>query len=222
MQKLKLQTILKRKNPYLFKAKYFLTAHEIVNNLTDAFISSAEETIFGNWLEELAIFVCGEVYGGRKSSTEGIDLEFDKDDVRYIVSIKSGPSWGNAGQISKMKAYFKAATRTLRTSGSRLNIQAVNGCCYGKDGKPDKGDYLKYCGQDFWYFISGEESLYLDIIEPLATVAKERNDEFRKNYAQMLNKFTIQFANEFCKKDGDIDWEKLVRFNSGSEILEKI
>ncbi|HPK53898.1 MAG TPA: PmeII family type II restriction endonuclease, partial [Smithellaceae bacterium] len=36
--------------------------------------------------------------------------------------------------------------------------------CYGKDSNPDKGDYLKLCGQIFWEFISGDENLYTDII----------------------------------------------------------
>lgn len=43
--------MLKRKNPYLFKAKYVLTAEQIVKNIVDAHISSNEETIFGDWLE---------------------------------------------------------------------------------------------------------------------------------------------------------------------------
>jgi hypothetical protein len=30
----------------------------------------------------------------------------------------------------------------------------------------------------------------------------------------MINKFTKQFANEFCENDGTIDWGRLVRFNS--------
>ena len=32
----------------------------------------------------------------------------------------------------------------------------------------------------------------------------------------MINKFTKEFANEFCKDTGEIDWEKLVRFNSSA------
>ena len=183
LETLRLKTILSKKNPYLFKAKYCVTAHDIVKSLTDAFLSSAEETIFGDWMEGLAIFVNQQVYGGWKSSAKGIDLEFDKDGIRYIVSIKSGPKWGNSGQIDKLKADFKSAKKTLRTSRSNLMIEAVNGCCYGKDSSPDKGDYMKYCGQDFWYFISGEKTLYVDIIEPLATKAKERNEEFQKRYA---------------------------------------
>ena len=42
---LQLKTVLKKKNPYLFKAKHLLTAGEIVKGITDAFISSNEETI---------------------------------------------------------------------------------------------------------------------------------------------------------------------------------
>jgi hypothetical protein len=32
----------------------------------------------------------------------------------------------------------------------------------------------------------------------------------------MINKFTKEFTNVFCEDSGDIDWDKLVRFNSAS------
>lgn len=171
--------------------------------------------MFGDWLEGLAIYVNHLVDGWKKSAADGIDLEFDKDGVRYIVSIKSGPNWGNSGQIKKLREDFVKAKRILRTGKSNLNVIAVNGCCYGIDNNPDKGDYFKYCGQDFWYFISGEQNLYIDIIEPLSTNAKEANDEFQKLYSHLLNIFTQKFIAEYCLKDGSIDWDKLVIFNSG-------
>ncbi len=214
LQDLKLKRVLSKKNPYLFKAKYVLTAQDIIKSLTDAFISSQEETIFGDWLEGLAIFINEKVYGGRKSGIPNIDLEFDLHSIRYIVTIKSGPNWGNSSQIAKMVADFKTAKKTLRTSNSQLNITAVNGCCYGRDNNPDKGDYFKYCGQRFWEFVSGDTDLYTKIIEPLGHEAKERNDDFMQSYAQMINKFTKEFADTFCKDDGSIDWNKLVQFNS--------
>lgn len=215
LDNLKLKTVLKKKNPYLFKAKHFLTAEQIIKGLTDAFISSNEETIFGDWLEGLAIFINQKVYNGWKSGITGIDLEFDKENIRYIITIKSGPNWGNSSQVSKMRADFITAKKTLRTSGSNLIVQAVNGCCYGKDNKPDKGDYFKYCGQEFWKFISGIENLYIDIIQPLGYRARERNDAFLESYAKMVNKFTREFTEEFCDDKGMIAWEKLVEFNSG-------
>ncbi len=85
------------------------------------------------------------VYDGWKSGITGIDLEFDNDGNRYIVNIKSGPNWGNNSQIGKMISDFTKAKITLRTSNSGLNIIAINGCCYGRDNKPDKKAYFKYC-----------------------------------------------------------------------------
>ncbi len=211
---LSLSKVLKRKNPYLFKAKYVLTAEQIVKGVVDAHISSNEETIFGDWLEGLAIFINEKVYHGWKSGINGIDLEFDSDNKRFIVNIKSGPNWGNKGQIDKMRSDFKTAKRTLRTSNSGLNIVAVNGCCYGRDNKPDKGDYYKYCGQRFWEFISGSSDLYIEIIEPLGAKAKERNDEFLQSYSKIINRFTLEFAKDYCDSNGAIKWDKLVEFNS--------
>jgi hypothetical protein len=217
LDSLKLSQVLRRKNPYLFKAKYVLTAEQIIRGLVDAHISSNEETIFGDWLEGLAIFINQKVYDGKKSSANGIDLEFDNDSVRYIVNIKSGPNWGNSSQLKKMISDFKTAKKVLRTSNSKLNIIAVNGCCYGRDNNPDKGDYYKYCGQKFWEFISGKKELYIEIIEPLGHKAKEKNDDFIQSYSQMINKFTIEFAKEFCEENGAINWNKLVKFNSSTE-----
>lgn len=214
LNSLQLKTVLKKKNPNLFKAKHLLTAEQIVKELTDAFISSKEETIFGDWLEGLAIFINEKVYSGRKSAAQGIDLEFDLDGIRYIVAIKSGPNWGNSSQITKMQSDFRTAAKTLRTSNSKLQIQAINGCCYGRDNHPDKGDYYKFCGQRFWEFISGEVNLYTEIIEPLGHKSEEKNAEFSEAYARMINKFTNEFFTDFCKSSGEIDWDMLVRFNS--------
>ncbi len=213
LSKLKLKTLLKRKNPYLFRAKD-ISAKEMVEGLLVAHASSSEETTFGDWLEELAIFVNKKVYGGWKSGIEGIDLEFDKNGKRCLVAIKSGPNWGNSSQIKKMRENFIKAKQTLRTSNSKLEIVAVNGCCYGRNRKPDKGDYFKYCGKDFWEFISGDSELFVKIIQPLGHRAKEENETFKKSYKKVADGFTKEFKKEFCFSNGGIDWEKLIRFNS--------
>ena len=213
LQSLKLQQVLKRKNPYLFKAKNIITAEQFVRSLLDAHLSSQEEAIFGEFLECLAIFVCEQVYKGRKSSAEGIDLEFEKEGKHYIVSIKSGPNWGNSRQINKLKEDFNKTKRILRTSGFRSQIVAVNGCCYGREAKPDKGEYFKYCGQEFWELISGNENLYIEIIEPLGHKAKQKNQDFVDAYYEVLNNFAMEMEKDFCNGIL-VDWEKLLKFNS--------
>ena len=84
---------------------------------------------------------------------------------------------------------------------------------YGRDNKPDKGDYFKFCGQKFWEFISANNELYTELIEPLGYKAKEKNKEFLESYSQIINKFTMEFNQKYCL-DGIIDWNALVKFNS--------
>jgi hypothetical protein len=89
---LKLQKVLRRKNPYLFKAKFVTSAPDLVKLILDAHLSSQEESIFGGFLESLAVFICGRVYSGKKSSAEGIDVEFERDGIYYVVSLTSSPA----------------------------------------------------------------------------------------------------------------------------------
>lgn len=219
---LSLLKVLKRKNPYLFRAKNLITASELVKGILDAHLSSQEETTFGCFLEELAIFVCQEAFGGRKSSAEGIDLEFERDRIYYLVSIKSGPHWGNSGQIHKMVQNFSKARRILSTNTTAKNVVCVNGCCYGAEQSKDKSEYLKKCGQSFWSFISGDDSLYVTIIEPLGHRAKERNEQFQREYAKVINRFTKEFIDGFCDASGEISWEKLVSFNSSTPSMAEV
>lgn len=217
--KINLLKILKQKNPYLFKAKNVMTAQDLIKGFLDAFLQSQEETIFGDFMERLAIFVCDEVYGAKKSELTGIDLEFEKEGVLYIVEIKAGWNWGNSSQIRQLKINFGNAKKILQVKTDK-KIVAVNGCCFGKDNRPDKGDYLKLCGQQFWEFISDDSELYLNIIEPIGYKAKQRNEEFMESYAQIINNLTLEFSQKFCD-NGKINWAKLVEFNSGFEKIKR-
>lgn len=216
--KVDLLKILKQKNPYLFKAKNVLTAQDLVKGFLDAFLQSQEETLFGDFIEGLAIFVCDKIYGAKKSELTGVDLEFEKDGIIYIVEIKAGWNWGNSSQIRQLRINFASAKKSLRTKTDK-KVVAVNGCCFGRDNKPDKGGYLKLCGQQFWNLISGNGELYIDIIEPIGYRAKEKNEEFTENYAQIINKLTLEFSQKFCV-DGKINWIKLVEYNSGFEKIK--
>ncbi|MEN6442317.1 MAG: PmeII family type II restriction endonuclease [Methanoregula sp.] len=216
IKKIQLTQLLKRKNPYLFKAKNITTSEVFIRSIVDAYLSSQEETMFGDFLEDLAQFVCEKTYGGSKTPGEGLDLDFTRDGSRYLVSIKSGPNWGNSGQIREMKAAFKKARKILKDR----NIICVNGCCYGRDRSENKGDYIKKCGQSFWEFISGDPDFYKKIIEPLGHKAKEKNEEFMNEYSMLINRFSRQFTDIFCKVNGQIDWEKLVEFNSGITVMK--
>lgn len=215
LKSLQLDKLLKSKNPYLYKAKNLNTPQEVVESIASAFISSAEESMFGDWLEGLAIFIAYQVYNGYKSAAEGIDLEMDKNGIHYFVSIKSGPKWSNSSSLKKLKENFQKAKRIYHTGGNRGLCEAVEGCCYGKEKNIQKDDHIKLCGKRFWEFISGSESLYLDIIEPLGIEATEKNLIYKQEYDKMITRFTRDFISNYCDSDGTILWNKIVNLNSG-------
>ncbi len=214
LNKLKLRDLLRRKNPYLFKSKNLVIVADLIRSLLDAHLSSQEETLFGDFLEGLAIYIAEVVHSGWKSSATGIDLEFVQYNTRYIVSIKSGPNWGNSSQVNKLKENFTTAAGVIRQGNRTANVIAVNGCCYGRDANPDKGGYFKYCGQEFWELISGDPEFYTRIIEPLGHNAKQRNRTFTDQYGAVVNRLCQEFTAGFCAADGSINWPKLVAFSS--------
>lgn len=224
LEELSLTKILRRKNPYLFKAKNIQTAEELVRSVLDAFLSSHEETTFGNLMEELAVFVCQKVYEGKKAEQgkfKSIDLIFDREGKTYIVGIKSGPHWGNKDQKDRLKNNFKQARLILQEEGARNPIVAVNGCIYGKDNNPYKIDssdedlnYYKLCGQEFWELVSGDKEFYQQIVVPIDKEAKKRDEVFETKYAAKINELTKDFSETYLADDGQIDWKKIIEFVS--------
>jgi Type II restriction endonuclease EcoO109I len=219
LNSLNLTAVLRRKNPYLFKAKNIELAGDLVKSIVDAFLSSQEETIFGNLLEGFAIYVSSRLYGGCKSNLKSVDLEFERNGIYYIVGIKSGINWGNSDQIAKMRDNFKLAKTLLLQRDTSLEVQAVNGCIYGKDRSPLKVNsdpdktYYKYAGQDFWEFISEDDNLYREIIAPIDHEARQKDEAFKRAYSAKVNEMTQDFMMRFIV-DSQIDWGKLIDFVS--------
>jgi hypothetical protein len=209
------------KGSCLFRPMGSVLAGDIVEVLLDTFLCSSGEQLFEDFLKGLSIFVARKKYGGRKSTMSGVDLEFEKEEGHYIVSVKSGLYWGNSSQQSKLAEDLQKAVIRVKQSRHGANVQPVLGICYGKTRTNYLRGYLKVVGQNFWYLISENEDLYTDIIEPIGYRAKEHNDAFDKEKARVANRFTKEFIDRFCDDTGAIDWVKLVGFNSGNYDLDK-
>lgn len=223
LTKSKIRDIVNRKNPYLFKAKNIQTAGDFAKDILDAFLSSQEETIFGDLLENLAIYINKNIFGGHKAEEgkfKSVDLIFRRDKKLYIVGIKSGPNWGNSDQVNTMRKNFKKAKSILKNEGEKGQIVAVNGCMYGKDNvdfkkhKKDNGlNYYKLCGQKFWELISSDNQLYKELIKPLDKEVKKRDDTFKELYAKKVNEMTEDIIELFHTKNM-LDWNKIIDYVS--------
>lgn len=180
-----------------------------MENLLDAFLSSSEEALFGDFLEKFAIFIAETTRRGRESGITGVDLEFSHNGADYLVSINSGTSWGNKSQQDEQQLDFQTAMRAMKQHNPTRNVQPVLGICYGKTRTSFPRGYMKVVGQSFWYFLSDNANLYMDIIEPLDYYMKDYTDAFLVERAHILNMFTQQFVNDFCD-NGVTNWERLV------------
>ena len=210
---LNIKSIMKRKNPYLFRAKAMNGAAQIVDAILAAFISSSEETIFGNvFFEPIA---CAAAQG-QKALAEGVDIMVERDNTIYAIAVKSGTSVFNADSRMKQEQNFMAASKLAQQAKKRF--VAMIGYSYGKKKASSRGlpkFYSELAGKEFWTELTGDEEFYIKLIRLMDRLPEKYVEDFDEAYQKAANRLVKEFTIEFCNDDGGIDWEKLVRFNSG-------
>lgn len=215
IDKLNIRSVMKRKNPYLYRAKAMQSAAEIVEAVLSASVSSSEETISGNcFFEPLAVAVSG----GHKALAEGVDLMVhnEAENAIYAVAVKSGTSVFNADSKKRQEQNFMAAAKLAKQAKARF--VAYIGYCYGKKKSGERGEpkiYQELAGKEFWRELTGDGEFYKKIVSFMGALPEERVAAFKESYAKASNRLVREFSTDFCRDDGSIDWEKLVEFNSG-------
>ena len=215
IDQLDIEKIMKRKNPYLYRAKAMQNASEIVESVLTAFVSSSEETIFGNcFFEPIAIAVSG----GNKALAEGVDLMIEDKEANtiYAIAVKSGTSVFNADSKKRQEQNFMAASKLAQQAKARY--EAYIGYCYGKKKESGRGKpkmYRELAGKEFWEELTGDSDFYKKIITFMGTLPEQYVEKYQESYNKAANRLVREFANKFCSNDGSIDWEALVEFNSG-------
>jgi hypothetical protein len=209
---LKLKQVLHRKNPYLFKALGSQDAHEVVSGLLAAYLSSSDEGMFGDAFFEP---IAKTVSGGNVSPNEGVDIAIETDTVYKAIAVKSGPNPFNSSQRKRQDDEFKS----LRSRLLKLHKQfdPILGHGYGKSKKATaKIIYRDVAGQEFWKELTGDPDFYLKLIRYMEDeVIVKHRAEYELAWDKALNRYVREFTIAFCHEDGAIDWETLVRFNSG-------
>lgn len=210
---LNIKKIMKRKNPYLFRAKAVNGAAQIVDAILAAFISSSEETVFGNeFFEPIAI----AAVQGQKALAEGVDIMVERDDTIYAIAVKSGTSVFNADSRKKQEQNFMAASKLAQQA--RKRFVPIVGYGYGKKKTSSKGRpkfYEELAGKDFWAELTGDDEFYIKLIRLMDKLPEKYIEDFDASYQKAANRLVREFTLQFCFEDGSIDWEKLVKFNSG-------
>lgn len=210
---LNIKRVIRSKNPYLFRAKAINDATKIIEAILSAFVSSSEETIFGNYFFEPIATV---VSGGNKALAEGVDIMIERSDTIYAIAVKSGTSVFNADSKKRQETNFMAAGKLAQQVKKRF--VPIVGYGYGKKKQTNRGQprfYLELAGQDFWQKITGDDTFYIKLIQLMDTIPETYIEKYNLSYQKASNRLVREFTIEFCNEDGSIDWEKFVGFNSG-------
>jgi hypothetical protein len=207
-------TLLKRKNPYLYRALGIEIAAELMSTLLQSHLKESEETIFGDaFFEPLAILAAR----GTKSPTAGVDF-FKETETKYLaVAVKSGPNVFNASQKRRQNAEFNALRSRLQKT--QKGFDPLLGHSYGRyiTGPNDKKNYRDSSGQVFWEELTGDTDFYLKLIRLMKDEPLKYRDVFNKEWGAIINRMTAEFSELFCTADGHINWELLTEFVSSKQ-----
>lgn len=211
ISKLELKNTLARKNPYLYKAVGVEKASDIVSEILSAYMSSSDEGIFGDaFFEPLA----ERIGKGHVAETEGVDVIIEDDRTYKAFAVKSGTNVFNADSKQKQVDNFNALRK--RVAKRKKFFDAIVGYGYGiKETDINKQGFREVAGQAFWEELTGDPEFYLKIISVMGDKPQQHLVEYQKAFDAAVNRFTKEFIDDFCNDDGTINWEKIVKFNSG-------
>ena len=214
LSELKLNDVLRTKNPYLLRAMGVQKASEIVEEILKAYMSSSDETIFGDAFFEPIAKICS---GGGISPSEGVDVAIETETVYKAIAVKSGPNIFNSSQAKRQDQEFRSLGSRLLKLHKRFDPLLGHG--YGRKFSDPTKDrtYRIRSGQVFWEELTGDQDFYLKLISLMRDYPVQHRIEFEKEWNKAINRFEHDFLNNFGRSDGSIDWEKLVRYNSGKE-----
>lgn len=198
--------VIARKNPFLFGVRGANTPKLFADSCVSAFLSSSEETRFGAVFEQCAETIGKYGRGAQKSGIEGVDIEWNDQDVRVLAQVKSSINWGNSSQKKQMKSDFYRATRILRR-GTHVNVRCLECCSYGKGRHDTFGTHERIVGPVFWEELSLWSGTYTALFK---CVEKHADNGLRSHKLDAANHI-IEFLEEHrIIKDSFIDWSKFL------------
>lgn len=183
---LNINTVIKRKNPYLFRAKAMNGAAQIVDAILAAFVSSSEETIFGNvFFEPIALAASN----GQKALAEGVDIMVEKENTIFAIAVKSGTSVFNADSRKKQEQNFMAANKLAQQAKKRF--VPIVGYGYGKKKTTNRGlpkFYLELAGKEFWKELTGDDEFYIKLMRFMDKLPEKYVEDFDIAYHKAANR----------------------------------
>ncbi|MEN9671476.1 MAG: hypothetical protein RL018_1753 [Pseudomonadota bacterium] len=212
-------SILLNKNPYLYQSHGHSRPEEFIDALLAARISSSDETIFGNdFFEPLALWAAqaANIEGRTVSVSDaaGADITITDSSFYYAIAVKSGTNIFNSQSTLGQNTEFTATQGRMKKLGK--SFLPLIGYGYGRKKHDPEAAVDKKAGQDFWQLLTGEVDFYLRISNAINTCAGKNKIVYDHAYETLRSSLVKEFMIDYTDPIGQIDWQKLVAFNSAT------
>lgn len=217
-------TVLLNKNPYLYQSHGHSRPEDFVDAVLAARISSSDETIFGkDFFEPLALWAAGAAQiPGRAvsvSDAAGADVTISDATSHYAIAVKSGTKIFNSQSSVGQKSEFEANQARMKKLG-KVFLPLI-GYSYGRKKHNVKALIDKMAGQAFWKLLTEEDTFYLRISESISACASQHKIVFDQSLEIKRSALVKEFIIDFTEASGQIDWRRVVQFNSAAEKPRK-
>jgi len=217
-----LQRLLK-KNPYLFRSIGLEDPNELIEAMLSAFLSSSDETLFGNdffeplayWTALNAVIDGDDQLNVTVGSAAGTDLSIETATSYLAIAVKSGLNIFNSQSTKGQSTEFNELQSRLRKLGKE--IRPILGYGYGRHQARKKSIKEKHAGQAFWLLLSNEEEYYIRISHSIGKFATEHKELYQRSYIQTKSRILKQLMCNFVDDSGALNWAKIVEYNSGTK-----
>lgn len=204
LDELNIDAILDKMNVYL-QATISSNLHIILHRALAAHVYASQESVYGNVLERIAIAVCGL---NSKSSTTGVDLDFQRGRERILMALKSGENWSNSSSAKTQSKNLTQAKRTIKQNDKSPVTTMVGHCC-GRRRTSNKSQLadITISGQNTWYLISGDKEFYKKIAHEMNSGTEEFEKALELKKQETFNRL-LNELHKLCPEEADI-WDFL-------------
>jgi hypothetical protein len=200
--------LLSKCNPYEL-AVNCQTVESLVEFIMSSHKQTSSQTIWGNYLESIAVKVCEKNLGGFKSKEECTDLEWNDNGKKHYRGWKSSPNWCNADQ--KRAVNTKENSMTMNEDFGSFKVLTS----YGKTSKRRKNEgFVQLSGQDAWQEISGDEELHNKVMVGVRLNSKIIRQFLENIYISDRDKSVRWVTNNFTNEDNTINFIKINNYVS--------
>jgi hypothetical protein len=190
------------------------TIESVVDFIMSNHKQTSSKTIWGNYLELIAVKICSLTFNGFKSKEQCIDLEWTIDGKNQYRGWKSSPKWCNADQ----KRAVNNKEKSMKNGENFGSFKVLTS--YGKTTKrTTTNSFVQLSGQDAWEEISNDNELYNKI---MVGVELNRNiiGQFLENiYISDRDKSIDWFTTNFTNEDKTINFININKYVSSRDNI---